>query len=133
MLTFLHNPHSPLSHRALDTLAGAAAPLEVIDVVAATPEAAEVAALVTALPVRARELLDRSGALYFALGLDDPRWSDAEVMAAAFDNPSLLRCPILIAGDRVQVEHATLEPDPAPAGRDAHNDNGNAPALAEHG
>ncbi|MFP4126656.1 MAG: arsenate reductase family protein [Alphaproteobacteria bacterium] len=127
MLTFLHNPHSPLSHRALAALAGAAGPLEVIDVVEATPEAAELAALVTALPVQARELLDRSGPLYFALGLDEPRWSDADVLAAAFDNPSLLRCPILIAGDRVRVEHATLEANLARPGRDG--DDAAAPVL----
>jgi len=130
MLTLLHNPHSPLSHQALDTLAGAAAGVEVIDVVEATPETAELTALVTALPIRARELLDRSGALYFALGLDDPRWSEAEVMAAAFDNPSLLRCPILIADDQVRVADDTLAPRLDHA---ADNANAGAPVLADHG
>lgn len=131
MVTFFHNPHSPLSRRALGRLA--AADVEVIDVVETAPEAADLVGLVGRLPVAARELLDRSGSLYFALGLDDPRWSEAEVMAAAFDNPSLLRCPILIAGDEVHVEHATLEPHAANGGRGADNDNAPAPVLAEHG
>ncbi len=130
MVTFLHNPNSPLSRRALGTVAHDA-DLEIIDVIETVPEAAELTDLVRRLPVAARELLDRSGALYFALGLDDPRWTDAEVMAAAFDNPSLLRCPILIAADEVRLEDGTLAP--AAGRRDRDLDDAPAPVLADHG
>ncbi|NBB71629.1 MAG: arsenate reductase (glutaredoxin) [Alphaproteobacteria bacterium] len=127
MAKLLHNPHSPLSRRALGLVEADGRGVEVIDVVEAVPEAAELGALTAVLPVEVRELLDHADALYFALGLDDPCWSETEVMAAAFDNPRLLRCPILIAGDGVRLG------DDAVADRAAHNDNGATPALAESG
>jgi len=127
MAKLLHNPHSPLSRRALGLIETSDRGVEVIDVVEAAPEAAELSALTDALPVEVRDLLNHSDALYFALGLDDPYWSEAEVMAAAFDNPHLLRCPILIAGDGVRLG------DDAVAERAAQNDNAPTPALSEHG
>lgn len=108
MLTFLHDPRSPLSHRALRALAEEADAIDVIDVVETAPDDHELAEFVRALPCGVRDLLDRSGSLYMTLELDDPRWSDTEVMAAAFDNPVLLRCPILIGGERVHVADAAL-------------------------
>lgn len=132
MLTFLHNPHSPLSQRALGALRHEQGDIEVVDVVEEAPEAAELAALVAALPVGARELLDRSDSLYSALRLDDPRWSEAEVMAAAFENPGLLRCPILIDGDNVRLEDDALEVVPGGALGAAQNDNLPDRILADH-
>jgi arsenate reductase len=127
MKRLLHNPASPLSHRAVGALAGDADAVVVIDVVEATPDPAELGDLIAALPVDVHDLLDRAGPLYFALGLDDPRWSAGEVLAAAFDNPSLLRCPIVIDADRVRVEADAVE---ALAGRDARNDHAAAAVLA---
>lgn len=127
MAKLLHNPHSPLSRRALGLIETGDRGIEVIDVVEAAPEAAELTALTDALPVDVRELLDRADGLYFALGLDDPYWSEAEVMAAAFDNPHLLRCPILIAGDAVRLGNDAV------ADRAARNDVASSPALAEPG
>ncbi|NBC95684.1 MAG: hypothetical protein GVY27_04930 [Deinococcus-Thermus bacterium] len=51
-------------------------------------------------------------------------------MAAAFDNPSLLRCPILIAEDAVRVEDEALA---RVAERGADNDNAGGPVFADHG
>jgi arsenate reductase len=127
MKRLLHNPASPLSHRAVGALAGAVDVVDVIDVVEATPDAAELGDLIAALPVDVHELLDRAGPLYFALGLDDPRWSAGEVLAAAFDNPSLLRCPIVIDADRVRVEDDAVA---ALAGRDVRTDHARAAAIA---
>jgi arsenate reductase len=133
MGTFLHNPHSPLSRRVLGSLDRNDRAIEVIDVVEAAPDTAELAHLAALLPVEVRELLDRSGPLYFALGLDDPHWSDAEVMAAAFDNPSLLRCPILITGDRVRVAEDVVEDAAGIPPRRHDADPASGFALAEHG
>lgn len=125
MVKLLHNPHSARSRRALGLVETRERAVEVIDVVEAAPEAGDLAALSEALPVDARTLLDHADALYFALGLDDPRWSTIEVLAAAFDNPRLLRCPILIAGDGVRLG------DDAVADRAARNDD--VTALTGHG
>lgn len=108
MSSLLHNPRSALSSEALRLLHDAAA-LDVIDVVDAAPEPDDLAAWIARLPVAPRELLQQSDGLYFALGLDDPRWSDAEVLAAALDNPALLRCPIVIADGNVWLEHDALD------------------------
>ena len=129
MTIILHNPNSPLSRSAVADLTDHEG-VEIIDVVESTPDDRDLDTLLTRVPVAARDLLDRMASLYATLGLDDARWSEAEVMAAAFDNPSLLRCPILIAEDAVRVEDEALA---RVAERGADNDNAGGPIFADHG
>ncbi len=102
MVSVLHNPHSELSRRAVGLLStSGSSNVQVVDVVGTAPDAVDAATLLAGSPVGVRDLLDRQAPLYFLLGLDEPEWSDAEILTAAMDNPTLLRCPIVIDHDRI--------------------------------
>jgi len=103
MITILHDPALAVSRRAVNSVASATEHANIVDVRAVTPEDLDLRTLASQLRTPPRDLLDRSSELYFALSLDDPKWSDVEVLSAAIDNPSLLRCPIVVFSKEIPI------------------------------
>jgi arsenate reductase len=46
--------------------------------------------------IRVRELLRRKGSPYNELGLDDPKWTDDQLIDAMLANPILINRPIVV-------------------------------------
>lgn len=109
MLTIVHHARAALVDDLLQAVSALHPDVEIVDAAAVRSDAPGLDALLDRLPVPARELMDRSSALYFALGLDDPKWSEVEVLGAALDNPSLLRCPIAVTSTGAYCEDAAID------------------------
>ncbi|GHC99343.1 arsenate reductase [Pseudorhodoferax aquiterrae] len=69
---------------------------EVIEYLRTPPDRATLEGLVTAMGNGARALLRRKGMPYDALGLDDPQWTDAQLIDFMLQPPILINRPIVV-------------------------------------
>lgn len=56
----------------------------------------ELVSLMSAMEIRPRELLRRKGTPYEELNLDDPKWSDDEIIDFMIEHPILINRPIVV-------------------------------------
>ena len=56
----------------------------------------ELVLLIRAMEIRPRELLRRKGTPYEELNLDDPKWSDDEIIDFMIEHPILINRPIVV-------------------------------------
>ena len=56
----------------------------------------ELVSLTSAMEIRPRELLRRKGTPYEELNLDDPKWSDDEIIDFMIEHPILINRPIVV-------------------------------------
>jgi arsenate reductase len=56
----------------------------------------ELVSLISAMEIRPRELLRRKGTPYEELNLDDPKWSDDEIIGFMIEHPILINRPIVV-------------------------------------
>ncbi len=50
-----------------------------------------------------RDLLRRRGTSYDELGLDDPKWSDDQLIDFVGEHPILMERPVVVAGDKARL------------------------------
>lgn len=67
------------------------------------PSAKELTAVHAALKKSPREILRKGEEIYKALGLDDPKLSDAALIKAMTENPLLIERPIVINGGKAAL------------------------------
>jgi arsenate reductase len=67
----------------------------IVDYVKTPPSAGEIRTVLKELGLKARALLRRRGTPYDALGLDDPKLSDAALIAAMARHPILIERPVV--------------------------------------
>jgi arsenate reductase len=75
----------------------------VIEYLKTPPNRAKLKQLIAAMGVPARSLLRRKEAPYVALGLDDPKRTDDEILDAMVANPILIERPIVVAPKGVRL------------------------------
>ncbi|HEY2227853.1 MAG TPA: arsenate reductase (glutaredoxin) [Xanthobacteraceae bacterium] len=90
-----HNPKCSTSRKVLELIRAKGVEPEIIDYVKSPPSAAEIRKALKEMGLRPRELLRRRGTPFDALGLDDPRRSDAELIAAMAEHPILIERPVV--------------------------------------
>jgi len=90
-----HNPKCSTSRRVLEMIRARGVEPTIVDYVKTPPSAAEIKAALKAMGMRARELLRRKGTPYDELGLDDPKLSDAQIVAAMTEHPILIERPVV--------------------------------------
>ena len=56
----------------------------------------ELVSLISTMEIRPRELLRRKGTPYEELNLDDPKWSDDEIIDFMIEHPILINRPIVV-------------------------------------
>ncbi|MEJ7931284.1 arsenate reductase (glutaredoxin) [Ramlibacter sp. AN1015] len=95
-ITIYHNPECGTSRNVLAMIRNSGAQPRVVEYLKTPPSRDELKDLLarTGLPVR--ELLRRKGTPYDALGLDDPRWSDDELLDHIGRYPILMNRPIVL-------------------------------------
>jgi arsenate reductase (glutaredoxin) len=94
-ITIWHNPKCATSRKVLDMIRATGISPEVVDYVKSPPSAAAIRAALKAMDMKPRALLRRKGTPYEELGLDDPKLSDAALIAAMHDHPILIERPVV--------------------------------------
>jgi arsenate reductase len=69
---------------------------EVIEYLATPPSKEKLVELVAAMGITVRKLLRRKGTPYDELGLDDPKWTDEELLELMVKHPILIERPIVV-------------------------------------
>jgi arsenate reductase len=69
---------------------------EVVEYLATPPGKEKLAALVAAMGIQVRGLLRRKGTPYDELGLDDPKWTDEQLLELMVKHPILIERPIVV-------------------------------------
>ena len=82
-----HNPKCSTSRKVLDLIRAAGAEPDVIDYIKTPPSRADITAALQAMGMRPRVLVRKRGTPYEDLGLDDPKLTDAALIAAMAEHP----------------------------------------------
>jgi arsenate reductase (glutaredoxin) len=93
--TIWHNPKCATSRRVLETIRKKGIEPQIIEYLKTPPSIAEIKAVLKEAGLKPRELLRRRGTPYQALGLDDPKRSDAQLIAAMAKHPILIERPVV--------------------------------------
>ena len=102
-VTIYHNPACRTSRNTLAMIRQSGAEPEVIEYLKTPPTRERLIELLRAMNMRPRELLRRKGAPYDELGLDDPKWSDEELIGLMLEHPILINRPIVVTAKGVRL------------------------------
>jgi arsenate reductase len=80
----------------LATIRNAGLEPRVIEYLKTPPTRDELVGLLAAMAIAPRDLLRRKGTPYEALGLDDPKWTDDQLIDFMVAHPILMNRPIVI-------------------------------------
>ncbi len=94
-VTIWHNPKCSTSRKVLDEIRARGIEPKIVHYLETPPSEREITSALRAAGLSARALLRRKGTLYEELGLDDPKLSDAELVAAMHEHPVLIERPMV--------------------------------------
>jgi arsenate reductase len=95
-VTVYHNPACGTSRNTLAMIRNSGTEPEVVEYLATPPGKEKLAALVAAMGIQVRGLLRRKGTPYDELGLDDPKWTDEQLLELMVKHPILIERPIVV-------------------------------------
>jgi len=116
--TIFHNPDCGTSRNVLALLRHAGIEPVVIEYLKTPPDRAMLQSLLAAMGLPVRELLRRKGTPCQELGLEDPKWTDDDLLDAVVRHPILMNRPIVVTalGTRLcRPSEAVLAILPVPA------------------
>jgi arsenate reductase (glutaredoxin) len=95
-VTIYHNPACGTSRNTLALIRNAGVEPTVIEYLKTPPDRATLQKLLTDMGITPRELLREKGTPYAELGLQEDRWSDAELIGQMLAHPVLINRPIVV-------------------------------------
>ena len=95
-ITIYHNPACGTSRNTLALIRNSGAEPEIIEYLKAPPSKERLSALLVAMDISPRALLRQKGTPYEALGLDDAKWSDDQLVEFMLSHPILINRPIVV-------------------------------------
>ena len=95
-ITIYHNPDCGTSRNVLALIRNSGAEPCIVEYLKTPPDRATLRGLLAALGIGPRALLRRKGTPYDALGLDDAKWSDDELIDFMLAQPILIERPIVV-------------------------------------
>ncbi|WP_369725112.1 arsenate reductase (glutaredoxin) [Bradyrhizobium sp. LLZ17] len=95
-VTIYHNPDCGTSRNTLAMIRQSGAEPVVIEYLKTPPTRETLQQLIAAMGIPVRALLREKGTPYKALGLDDPKWSDDELLDLMMAHPILINRPIVV-------------------------------------
>lgn len=95
-ITIYHNPACGTSRNTLAMIRNTGAEPHVVLYLETPPSRSELVALIAAMGIPVREVLRRKGTPYDELDLDNPKWSDDELIDFMLAHPILINRPIVI-------------------------------------
>jgi arsenate reductase (glutaredoxin) len=93
--TIYHNPACGTSRNVLALIRNSGEEPRVIEYLKTPPSRDELIDLIGRMGIAVRNLLRRKGTPYDELGLDDPKLSDATLIAAMHEHPILIERPVV--------------------------------------
>lgn len=94
--TIFHNPACGTSRNVLALIRNSGIEPTVVEYLQTPPSRAQLAALIAAMGLPVRGLLRRKGTPYDDLGLDEPHWTDAQLLDCMLQHPILIERPIVV-------------------------------------
>lgn len=95
-ITIYHNPSCGTSRNVLALIRDAGHEPRVVEYLKTPPTKEQLRALVAAMGVPVRAILREKGTPYAELGLDDPKWSDEQLLDFIVQHPILLQRPVVV-------------------------------------
>lgn len=95
-ITIYHNPDCGTSRNTLAMIRQSGTEPDVIEYLKSPPSRETLEQLIAAMGISARALLREKGTPYRELGLDDPKWSDDELIGQMLAHPILINRPIVV-------------------------------------
>ena len=102
-VTIYHNPSCGTSRNTLAMIRQSGEEPEVIEYLKNPPSRARLVELIEAMKIPVRALLREKGTPYAELGLDDPKWSDEELIDFMLAHPILINRPIVVTPKGVRL------------------------------
>ena len=133
-ITIYHNPACGTSRNVLALIRNSGEEPTVIEYLKTPPDRATLTALIAAMGVSARAVLREKGTPYAELGLDDPQWSDVQLIDFMLQHPILINRPIVVTplGTRLcRPSEAVLDILPQPQRGAFRKEDGEAVVDAE--
>ncbi|GLR85161.1 arsenate reductase (glutaredoxin) [Bradyrhizobium iriomotense] len=95
-VTIYHNPACGTSRNTLAMIRQSGVEPVVIEYLKTPPSRERLGELVAAMEISVRALLREKGTPYRELGLDDPKWSDDQLLDFMMAHPILINRPIVV-------------------------------------
>jgi len=94
-VTIWHNPKCGTSRTVLAAIRAKGIEPKIVEYLKDPPSAAAIRAVLKEMGIGPRALLRRRGTPYDDLGLDQPKWTDSELIAAMVQHPILIERPVV--------------------------------------
>lgn len=95
-VTIYHNPSCGTSRNTLALIRNAGIEPVVVEYLKTPPDRATLEALIAKMAVPVRAVIREKGTPYAELGLDDPKWTDAQLIDFMLQHPILINRPIVV-------------------------------------
>lgn len=102
-ITIYHNPNCGTSRNVLALILNSGEEPRVIEYLKTPPSRDELVSLIDHMGIRVRDVLRRKGTPYDALKLDDPTFSEDELIDAMMAHPILINRPIVVTPNGVKL------------------------------
>lgn len=95
-ITIYHNPKCGTSRNTLAMIRQSGEEPEIIEYLKTPPSRERLVELIGQMGIPPRDLLRRKGTPYDELSLDDPKWSDNELIDFMIEYPILINRPVVV-------------------------------------
>lgn len=95
-ITIYHNPACATSRNVLAMIRNSGEEPTIIEYLKTPPDRETLRRLIAAMGIPVRALLREKGTPYAELGLDDPKWSDEQLLDFMVQYPILINRPIVV-------------------------------------
>ena len=102
-ITIYHNPSCGTSRNTLAMIRQSGEEPEIIEYLKVPPTRERLVELIGAMGLSVRQLLRRKGTPYDELGLDDPKWTDDQLIDLMLKHPILINRPIVVTPKGVRL------------------------------
>lgn len=116
-VTIYHNPDCGTSRNTLAMIRQSGVEPTIIEYLKTPPTRERLVALIKAMDIPVRALLREKGTPFHELALDDPKWSDDELIDQMLAHPILINRPIVVTPKGVKLcrpSEAVLDLLPSP-------------------
>ena len=102
-VTIYHNPNCGTSRNTLGLIRNAGIEPHIIEYLKTPPDRATLLDLLERMRLRPRELLREKGTPYAELRLDEPHWTDEQLIEQMLAHPMLINRPIVVTSLGVRL------------------------------
>jgi arsenate reductase (glutaredoxin) len=102
-VTIYHNPDCGTSRNTLAMIRQSGVAPAIIEYLKTPPSREKLKDLIAAMGIPVRALLREKGTPYKELGLDDPKWTDDELLDFMMAHPILINRPIVVTPKGVRL------------------------------